>query len=390
MSAAVRHRLLGLTAVGVLVALGLLTVLAFRQTFTPVVMAQVETERAGLLMAEGSDVTLRGIVVGKVRDVRSDGPNAVLDVAFDPAMTDLVPASVTASIAAPTVFGAKYIQLDAPANPGAARIAEGAVLRAGAVSTEANTVLGGLNTLLTHVDVAQLNSGLGALSTTLNGRGRQLGDLAVQLNRFLTDFNPHLPALQKDAAAGADVANTLADAAPDLLRVLDNLSTTSGTFVDEQPALDTLLTDLTQVANDSRTLLADNEAPLGEALHTLRPTSGFLGRYSAMFPCLFASVNQLRKDFEPVVGGDYPGIHTFTSFLPGSAGYTEADLPKTAENVSPSCAGGPVNLDPSSPAYPHVNFDDGTAVFDKRDDSLTVGDPLPVVLFGEAGRGSGR
>jgi phospholipid/cholesterol/gamma-HCH transport system substrate-binding protein len=389
MSAAVKYRIFGLGTLAVILALILATVGSFMQVFTPSVHATVRTDRSGLLMAAGSGVTLHGIQVGKVRDVASVGDGAELAVALDPDEVDQIPVNVVASITAPTVFGTKYVQLDTPPVPSSRHITDGAVIESESVSTEVQTVLGGLLTLLQHVDVARLDSALGALSTTLNGRGNQFGELAVQLNRYLQKFNPSLPALGRDLGGATAVSNNLADAAPDLLRVLDNLSVTSQTLVDERPAVTELLTSLITVANDGGTLLNDNGDALATTLNTLRPTSGLLGRYSPMFPCLFASANQLRRDLEPIIGGTLPGIHTMTSFLPGIQGYENPkNLPAIDDSVGPTCFGGPLHQQPGDAPFPHVTFNDGTTSFGSRTDAVDVqSDPLPVLLFGDAARG---
>ncbi|MDT7711276.1 MAG: phospholipid/cholesterol/gamma-HCH transport system substrate-binding protein [Pseudonocardiales bacterium] len=392
MTAAAKYRLMGLATIGVVVALVLATIGSFNQVFTPAVDATVRADRAGLLMAPGSDVTLHGIVVGKVREVSEVSDGSSLKVAFNPDMIDQIPANVAASITAPTAFGTKFVQLVPPAVPSRSHVTDGAVIEAGGgESTEVQTVLDGLLTLLQHVDVAKLNSALGALSVALNGRGDKLGATAVQLNQYLEKLNPSLPELGSDLGSAADVTDNLADAAPDLLRVLGNLSVTSGTLVDEKSAVSNLLAQLVTVSKDGKTLLNDNGDGLITTLSTLRPTSALLARYSPMFPCLFASANQLRRDIEPVIGGEYPGIHTFTSFLPGSAGYKyPQDLPKTDASEDPSCYGGPLQYRPGDNPYPHVNFDDGTPGYDGRSDAVVAKrPPLPVLLFGDAGKGIG-
>jgi phospholipid/cholesterol/gamma-HCH transport system substrate-binding protein len=324
--------------------------------------------------------------------VEADGDGAVLKVALSPDMVDRIPADVTAEIAAPTVFGAKYVALNAPAGPVDRPIAAGAVITADTVSVEANTLLNGLLTLLGNVDVAHLNSALGAISTSLNGRGNQLGELGVQLNDYLTKFNPSLPALGRDLSGTADVANNLADVAPDLLAVLDNLSVTSSTVVDERPALNGLLSDLITVGTDTRTLLEQNEGSLRDSLSTLRPTSALLARYSVIYPCLFASVNEFQRDIEPVIGGQLPGIHIFTSLMAGSAGYRYPEnLPKIDTSAPPSCYGGPLHKTVNDKTFPYVRVDDGSPTYTDRDDDVAVAqDPLPVLLFGDSAKGLTR
>ena len=383
MSSVLRRQLQGLVLLVILVAVVAGVVLGYAQAFTPIVSVTVRADRSGLLMDPGSAVSLRGINVGKVREVRpdpTDGRHAVLQVALDPSQVAHIPANVTAQVVAATLFGAKYVQLDTPPVAAAQRIEQGAMIPTTAVSTESQDLLSNLNTLLTSVDVAKLNSGLGALSTSLQGRGDRLGRLLVQLNQYLGQVNPSLPALNRDFAAAADVANTYADITPDLVRILDNVVVTSDTLTDEKEVIPHLLSSLITVSDDGRRLLDRNGDGLEDFLSTLRPTSELLGDYSPLFPCVFASLNQLRGDMDKSVGYQYPGIHTFSTFLPGEQGYLyPRDLPKVGVHVRPTCYGGP--LRPVDAPFPHVIFDDGWKGFVRSDAvTLTPGSPLPNPL----------
>jgi phospholipid/cholesterol/gamma-HCH transport system substrate-binding protein len=377
-----RLRLIGALVVLTIVALVVGVVGGYAKTFTPTVAVTVRSDRSGLLMDPGAAVAMRGVTVGEVRAVHpdTDGEHAVLDVALDPEQVSHIPANVLAEIDVPTLLGPKYIDLHPPAQPSRARISEGTQILTTSVSTEVNSVLWNLNTLLTSIDVAKLNSALGALSTALHGRGDQIGRLALALNSYLRELNPSVPVLGHDLALGAGVLNTYADVSPGLVRALDNLAVTSDTLTDEKTVIPPLLAMTIQVSSRGRALLDRNGEELRTSLRTLRPTTGLLARYSPMFPCLFASSNQLRADLENVMGGQYPGLHAFTSLLPAQQGYQyPRDLPKVGATTGPSCFGGP--LRPADAPFPHVQFDDGWKGFVPSDQvRLVPGSPLPDPL----------
>jgi phospholipid/cholesterol/gamma-HCH transport system substrate-binding protein len=377
-----RRRLIGALVVLTAVALVVGVVGGYAKTFSPVVAVTIRADRSGLLMDPGAAVAMRGVSVGEVRAVHpdADGEHAVLDVALDPVQVPHIPANVRAEIDVPTLLGPKYIDLHPPAQPSPARISEGAQILTTSVSTEVNSVLANLNTLLTSIDVAKLNSALGALSTALHGRGDQVGRLALALNSYLRELNPSVPTLRRDFTVGAGVLRTYADVTPDLVRVLGNFTVTSDTLTDEKAVLPPLLAMTIQVSHRGRTLLDRNGDALRKSLHTLRPTTELLARYSSMFPCLFASSNQLRADLENVMGGQYPGLHAFTSLLPAQQGYQyPRDLPKVDVTTAPSCFGGP--LKPADAPFPHVRFDDGWEGFEPSDQVRVVpGSPLPDPL----------
>lgn len=380
----VRRQLYGVVLLGVVAALIAGVVLTYNQAFTPSVPVTVRADRAGLLMDPGAAVALRGINVGEVRSVGpdpGDGRHVLLHVTLDPDQVNHVPADVTAQIVAPTLFGAKYVQLDVPVASTAQRIQRNAAIPTTQVATETNDLLANLNTLLTHIDIAKVNSGLGGLSTALQGRGDRLGALLAQLNQYLLTLNPSVPTLNRDLAETGGVANIYADVTPDLVRILDNLSVTSDTLIDRQDALSDLLSSVITAGHDGQKLFDRNGDRLEDMLDALRPTSELLGGYSPMFPCLFASLNSLRVGMDKMVGYQYPAIHIFGSFLPGEQGYLNPrDLPKIgAKPPAPTCYGGP--LKPADAPFPHVIFDDGWKGF-VRSDAVTVapGSPLPDPL----------
>ena len=73
---------------------------------------------------------------------------------------------------------------------------------------------------------ADLNATLNALATALGGRGEQLGQTMDELDAYLGEIDDHLPTLREDLVKLADVADTYDLAAPDLLGVLRNVTTT--------------------------------------------------------------------------------------------------------------------------------------------------------------------
>lgn len=152
------------------------------------------------------------------------------------------------------------------------------------MQTEANIVFDNLNRLLTTVDPAKVNTALGALSTSLNGRGDKLGASLVRFNDYLERINPSLPALQRDLQAAAPVLDTYADASPDLLALLRNATTTAGTVVDEQAGIDATLASLSMFSTDVSGVLEANTDSLDRTLKTLRPTTAVLERYARCCP----------------------------------------------------------------------------------------------------------
>lgn len=380
LSARARKQLLGAAGMLVVAAIVALVVLAYEQAFTPAVPATVVAARAGLLMYDGADVTLHGVSVGRVTSITPAGEEAKLGIALDPGQAGHIPANVTASVSDPTVFGPKYIDLVVPAQPSAQRVQAGQVIEPATTPAEVNTVFKNLVAVLGSVHPAQLSATLGALSTALQGRGKQLGDFIAELNSYLREFNPDLPALSRDLGTAPQVLRTYADAAPGLISTLGNLQVTSGTLASQQAQFDAFLLDLTGFSGNARSFLAGNESGLTGTLSTLAPVTALAARYSPEFPCLFASVEQQNE----LATSSKIVLHT--AILPGQQGYQyPRDLPKVAAASGPSCYGGPITPDEAA-NYPLITFNDGTGSYNSRSDSLSPGSPpLAVQLFGSSG-----
>jgi phospholipid/cholesterol/gamma-HCH transport system substrate-binding protein len=372
-----RKRLLGTVGLLVVAALIALVIAAYDQAFSPAVTATVVADRAGLLMYNGADVTLNGLTVGRVTSITPVGGQAKLGISLNPAQVTHIPANVQAAISDATVFGPKYLNLMPPATPSTQQIHSGEVLEQATVPTEVNTVFGNLVSLLDSAQPTKLSATLGAISTGLQGHGKELGDFIAQLNTYLREFNPSLPAVSADFRAAPQVLRSYAGAAPALIATLGNLSVTSSTLASQQAQFDAFLLDLTGFAGHTRSFLADNESSLSGTLATLAPVTALAAEYSPEFPCLFGSLEQQKR----LSKSSRFILHT--TFLPGQQGYQyPRDLPEVHAASAPSCYGGPIT--PAEAAhYPHIDFNDGSTSYNSRSDSLSPGSPpLSQQLFG--------
>lgn len=375
-----RRQFLGLAALFLLAAVIAGSAAAYAQVFTPTVPATVLSARAGLLLTPGASVTLHGADVGTVTSVTADGDQARLGISIDPGRVAIIPANVRASIQAPTVFGPKFLSLDVPAHP-EGTLRAGQVIEPTQTATELDTVFASLVGVLEAVDPAKLSATLGAISTGLKGNGGKLGDFLSQLDTYLREFNPEVPALTGDLGTGNQVLRTYTSAAPGLLATLANAGVTSGTLVRQQAQFDAFLLDLTGFSGTAAGFLKENGNSLERTLSILAPVTGLAARYSPEFPCLLASANQINALSAPTGGKAKMNV----SIYPGMKPYSyPADLPEVRAAGGPSCYGGP--LTPATAArWNLITFDDGTNGYFTGPGSLSLSkEPLAVRLFGPA------
>jgi phospholipid/cholesterol/gamma-HCH transport system substrate-binding protein len=334
------HIATGVVATLALVAIAYGTTLLFQQKHVDTVPLTLESDRAGLLMEANAPVKVRGVKVGRVRAVEETGAGARLDLLIFPEHLDSIPADVRAQIVPPTAFGAKYVQLDPPANSkhSARAITAGSVIAADHVTVEVNHTFEHLMGVLDAAPPSKVNAALTSMSTALDGRGDQMGELITGADAYLAALNPSLPQLQTDLRLGAQVTDTYADITPDLLKIARNGSTTSDTLVDQQTEFTTLLTSFGTAADSVGGFLKDNRKGLHSTVTRAEPTLRLLAEYSPIFPCTLEGMVVDHKLGMGVFGGPNPGMNMVVHLVPSAEPYkAPTDLPKLGADNAPSC-----------------------------------------------------
>lgn len=289
------------------VASFVLSGVAFNRDLQPYARVTLTSDRAGLVMDPNAKVKFRGVQVGRVSSISSDGPTkpAKLGLELFPNQLRYIPANVKAQIASPSLFGAKYVDLIDPSHPSRNRLASGAVLRSDNVTVEVDTVFQNLMDVLHQVDVPKLNAILSALSEGFRGRGQAIGQATVDFNQVLQAINPRHETIRQDYRALKGVGDTYSAAAPNIVNVLDALSTTSSTVTNNAKALDSLLLSLIGLSHSGINLLGPNEQHLVQAINGLEPTTKLLMKYNPELTCTFVG-SQLLLDkykYADLLGG---------------------------------------------------------------------------------------
>ncbi len=333
-----------------------LSVAIYQKKFTDVVRVTLETDRVGNQLAPPADVKLRGMIVGEVRSVSSDGRKATIDIALKPRTVGLIPANVSARLLPKTLFGEKFVDLVLPGRPTQRRLTEGDVIPQDRSTTaiELETVLDDLLPLLRTIQPAKLNATLNALATALEGRGERLGENLELVDGYFTRLNPQLPAIKEDISGLADVTRIYADAAPDLVRMLRNFSVTTNTIRAKADAYAGFLAGTAGFATTTRQLLEDNEDRIIQLAAVGRPILGVLAEYSPEYPCLLQGLAQ-SNDF---IGDTFANgeLHITLEVTHARKGYQPGEEPAWGENRGPLCYGLP---NPPRP-WPGNRFRDGT------------------------------
>ena len=253
----IRRRSMGVALILVMLLIVGLCLANFNKVFKPTETVYLRTATVGNQLSKQGDVKVRGVIVGEITSIDSDGSGAVIEMAMSPDFLPTIPSNTTATLIPKTLFGERYVSLSIPPDASPRPLQEGDTIAQDRSSnaTETEQVLNNLLPVLTAVQPEKLSDTLGAVSQALSGRGEQLGNTLVLLNQYVEGLNPSLPDLQANLRALAPTADIYNQAAPDLILALDNLVTTSRTLVEQRAAFESTFRSVTSASDTTTAFL---------------------------------------------------------------------------------------------------------------------------------------
>jgi phospholipid/cholesterol/gamma-HCH transport system substrate-binding protein len=337
-----------------LVTVTLLCAALFNGSFRSYIFVSLTSDRAGLVMESGAKVKLRGVQVGRVAAVSGSHDGAQISLQIYPDQIEHIPANVGAQIRATTAFGVKYVDLIYPQTPSRQRIAPGAVLHSRNVTTEVNTVFQNLVQVLRQIDPAKLNATLTAFADGLRGRGDTIGQAITDANEVLSALNARSDTVRQDWRALDGFNNTYNAAAPDILKTLAAVSTTSVTISGQAADLDALLLNAIGLSRSGIDLLGPNQANLIRAINVLQPTNDLLMKYNPEYTCLLLGAKYfLDNGGYQAIGGNGRSVVLDSTFTLGDDPYRYPDnLPIVAAKGGPGGKPGCGSLPEVAKNYP--------------------------------------
>lgn len=364
--ATVRRRLLGIGFIIVVAALVSLSIAMYNKAFTSVVKVNLVTDKLGNQLQVLGDVKVRGLIVGEIRRITPTERGSELELALDPEKADLIPRNVSARFIPKTLFGDRYVALQIPRDPASQHLGEGDRIEQdkSAPAVELSQALDHLLPVLQAVQPQKLSSTLTAISTALEGRGKQLGTTLVELGKLVEEINPHVPQLTHDLRALVEVSDTYSEAIPDFVSALDDLTVTSRTVYEQRANLSALFTDLTSSSRDLESFLRANSDNLIRLADSSRDTLELLAKYSPSYPCFLAQMASLVDAAGPVFGAgtDSPGLHATLEIVVNKGPYEPGkDEPEFDEHRGPRCYDPAQMGDPFPDQPPDGPLQDGTS-----------------------------
>jgi phospholipid/cholesterol/gamma-HCH transport system substrate-binding protein len=300
----------------------------FTKKFTDYDEVTLKANKTGVSLPSRADVKIRGVLVGEVLEVDTGGDGAELTLGLFPSETKTIPANVTAQILPKTLFGEKYIALQVPDQP-QGTIKAGDTIEQSLLALELEEAINDLFSLLRTVDPADLNYTLSALATALEGRGETIGEGMETLDAYLRKQNPKMPALLETIDRLGSVSATYNSIVPDMVRLLRNTVTTTGTLESKEAELNALFTDVAGFSDTARQFLRRNGDTMIRVANQGRQILPMVARYAPEFQCLFRGIHGSIPNQEEAFRNKT--LHIILETVDQPRGYNPGDRPRNAD-----------------------------------------------------------
>ncbi len=336
------YRTAGAVFLAILALVFGLIVAQFRGAFEPRAPLTLLASRAGLVLDPGSKVTYNGVPIGRVGAVSTDHGDpvrALVRLDINPKYLDLLPANVQTSIQATTVFGNKYVAFTSPDRPSPERVSTSVPIDVTAVTTEFNSLFETITAITEQVDPIKLNQTLAATAQALTGLGGAFGQSLTDGNTILADLNGRMPALRRDMAGLADLADRYAAAGPDLFDGLGDAARSAATFNSRRGDLDAALIAAIGFAGTGSDILERGGPYLQRGAQDLIPTSKLFDKYQGQLFCTIRNYHDVAPDFYATFGGDngysFESTGTLSSIGVGNTYIYPDNLPRVNAKGGP-------------------------------------------------------
>lgn len=220
--------------------------------------------RAGQLLRDGSDVKMRGVLVGSVSDIDVErSGKARVTMLMQPEQQ--IPANVNAAIRAKTLFGEKFIDLIPPKTP-EGRLTDGDEIPQSRTTPpiEVEAILEKGVPLLEAIDPEAFGASLHALAEALTGNEDAIRRANVQSLKLLTETERTLPNLERNLVHLRHFASALNQTDTDLTDALDGLTAVGEVIRDHPEAFERVVAGLVPLASDLGDILTARKRDLSD------------------------------------------------------------------------------------------------------------------------------
>lgn len=279
-------------------------------------------------LRRGNDVTLAGVRIGKVDDVRytTDSARTTAVVAFEVQSSVPVPGNVTAAIRYGDMLGARYLALVAPDEPdGLLEQGEEIPVDHTQPPVDLTALVNGFEPLFDAIEPAQVNALARSITDAFQGEAGTLDSLlrhVATVTKGLSDNEQVLADLIADLDS---VLHTMNARGVDITRLITGLTEMSQVVADRNTEVITVLDDGSGAVVALAELMTNASDPLGSTTANLTattdswiPNTEKFDRTMSLLPELAQSINHL---------GDYGSwLNLYTCNFTLKAGDAETNI----------------------------------------------------------------
>ncbi len=333
----------GLVAVLVVVAVAALLTARAQGKIGGPAHVTAHLANAGGSLVPGSDVKMRGVIVGSV-DSLSRAPHGGVDVTLEmnDGELDHIPTNAVARILPATVFGTSFVDLATHGARSPEHLRAGAVVPADRSqhTLELQQALDDVDHLVKALRPAQLSATLSAAAHALEGRGATLGSIIDGLDAYLGKVEPELPLIRSDLAALADNLQLVRRVAPDLLDATRDSLGTLKTIAQRRAQVAALLQHGDRLARSSNRFLRRNRQALVSFLnHAAIVADVYYDLRHAAFTESFAGLRMVNRKLGTIIHHGWADNTVIIQTTPNPY-YTRADCPRFGRAHGDNCGGG--------------------------------------------------
>jgi len=259
--------------------------------------------KAGTGLHPGSEVTFRGVQVGRVTAITLVDRQAQVSMDVEPGF--LVPSDATATIRPLNVFGAEEVAFDFPQGDRTAALHPGSTIARTDVSSELGDLFAAADPLLSTIDTTDLSTIVSTLAQASDGEG---------------------PTLAASIQEGAKLADLLDRTLPAQLQALDSFNGFTAALAPTGGSLNAL----SDAENQALPAFNANASTYAKLLDTLTPfaddLSQFLAAYRPDIQTLLASGDNVARVLltrQQDVGTLIKGLGIYFTKLGNSVDQTE-------------------------------------------------------------------
>lgn len=280
-----RNAVVGVIALLLIAAFGYGLWLFLSGRFKPGFEVEATFARAGQLLRSGSDVKLRGVLVGSVSDIEvARSGKATITMLIFPDQE--IPANVGAAIRAKTLFGEKFIELRQPEEMAPENLSEGDSIPESRTIPpfEVETILEKGVPVLNAIDPEAFGASLHALAEGFVGNEEALRRATLSSEKLLTETERTLPNLERNLVHLKNFAAALDETDDDFLKALDGLSAVGEAIRSNPEALRATVSGLVPLATDLGDILTARERDLADIAGKGRAVLEEVGKRATNLP----------------------------------------------------------------------------------------------------------